>query len=77
MPIFPINQIIQSIHINFNKIRLDNSAFFKINKLANNFNATILNRQSSVIELANQKYLYRFIYGKNVRKDEIFDQEDL
>jgi hypothetical protein len=48
VPIFPINQIINSIYVNSEKVRLDNSAFLGARKVLQTYYEPFRKRQENV-----------------------------
>lgn len=63
LPIYPINQIIDSMQINSVKYKLDDSAYYNMTKLVSSYGGPALQRQTKIVELAKHKYLRKFIFG--------------
>lgn len=49
LPFYPINQLITAIHINSNKVKFDNTAFFDITKSIQNYAQPSKQRQQAVV----------------------------
>lgn len=77
IPIFPINTIIDSIHINSFKVKLDNTTLYNTRKVIKNYFEPSYQRQLNIIELAKEKYLRRFAFGRNTKQSNVFDEDKI
>lgn len=73
LPIYPINQIIESMQINLVKYHRDDAAYYNMLKIVQSYGKNTYERQTKIVELAKHKYLRKFVFGTveaNVTQDE-------